>query len=93
MTDTTHTEDAQPESIWIRGMLMFVFLILFGLAETLLCAMTVIQFLWTAITGKPNVALVDFGDAMAEWLSQVARFQTMKSDDRPFPWGDWPKGT
>lgn len=100
MIDTTQTHDdahnpnqeTKGDNIWKRGLLMFVFAILFGIAESLLVVMTVIQFLWRAISGAPNVALVDFGAALADWTREVTRFQVMKTDERPFPWGDWPKG-
>lgn len=92
MADTSHTHETKNEHIVKRGLLMLLFAILFGIAESLLVVMTLIQFFWTAISGRPNVALVDFGAAMSDWLREVARYQTMKSDDRPFPWGPWPKG-
>jgi len=54
------SSETQERSIWIRGLLMFVFLILFGLAETLLAILTVFQFFWRVVTGQPNVAVRDF---------------------------------
>jgi len=87
-TDTAKTAD---EPIWKRGLIMLVFLVLFGIAETILAVIAVAQVLWTAFTGKPNVALVDFGSMLGEWAREVTQYQSMKSDTRPFPWGDWPK--
>lgn len=91
-TDTQTDNTQAPErSIWVRGLLMFVFLILFGLAESLLAILTVFQFFWRVITGQPNIAVRDFGVMLGDWARQVVRFQTMETEIAPFPWGDWPK--
>ncbi len=85
------SSETQERSIWIRGLLMFVFLILFGLAETLLAILTVFQFFWRVVTGQPNVAVRDFGVMLGDWMREVTRFQIMESETAPFPWGAWPK--
>jgi hypothetical protein len=88
-TETDQT--LSKRSIWHRGLLMFVFAVLFGLAEAVLIVITLIQFFWAAITGAPNAALRDFGAMMSEWLREVGQFQTFNSEEAPYPWGDWPK--
>ncbi|MEM9715313.1 MAG: DUF4389 domain-containing protein [Pseudomonadota bacterium] len=77
-------------SIWMRGLIMIVMAILFGIAETVLFIMTVIQFFWVVFSGQKNQALTDFGAALGRWLKQVADFQTMETEERPFPWAPWP---
>lgn len=86
----TETERAGG-SIWMRGLIMLVFLILYSIAETLLAVLTVIQWFWAVITGSPNAAITDLGVIMGEWTRDVARFQTFKTEERPFPWGPLPK--
>lgn len=88
--DHTAPSDAREPSIWKRGLIMLVLAIFFGIAETLLVVMALVQFLWTAITGERNHAIADFGVSLSAWLAQVARYQTFSTDERPFPWADWP---
>ncbi len=78
------------ENRWLRGLWMLIFIIFFGIAETLLGILALVQFIWLIATGGPNRALRDFGAALGHWMQDVARFQCCASDDKPFPWGKWP---
>jgi hypothetical protein len=100
MTTTQNTAEpaAEPQAeggsrrpIWIRGAFMLFFLFAFGIGQTLLAATAVIQFLSLLITREPNTFLANFGRSLGEWLAQTARFQSCASNERPFPWADWPK--
>ena len=77
-------------NIWMRGLIMIVMAILFGIAETVLFIMAVIQFFWVVFTGNKNEKLSSFGAALGRWVKQVVEFQTMETDERPFPWAPWP---
>ena len=76
--------------VWLRGLIMLVFIVLFGVGQWLVNLMAVIQFLWMLFTNHPNPHLVGLGRSLAKWLEQVARFQACDSEDRPFPWAAWP---
>jgi len=77
-------------NIWMRGLIMIVMAILFGIAETVLFIMAVIQFFWVVFTGEKNAKLSHFGAALGRWVKQVVEYQTMETDERPFPWAPWP---
>ncbi len=91
MTHTDNEASDGPENPWLRGLFMLLFLIFFGVAETLLGLLALLQFLWLVITGRPNDALRRFGASLALWLADAARFQACASDDKPFPWKPWPQ--
>ena len=83
-------DDDQP-SIWMRGLVMIALGIFFAIAETLLLAMAVVQFLWVVIAKEKNIAISDFGTSLSAWIADVVRFQTFATEERPFPWAPWPK--
>lgn len=85
---TSHTEE--PMGIWMRGLTSILFMILFSIAQSLLGVLTLVQWFWMLISGDRNVALQDFGAAIGRWMGQVAAFQAADTDERPFPWADWP---
>lgn len=96
MTDTNiHTEPAQPSDdsgksrIWIRGLQVIILAVLFGVAETILFIMAVLQFGWMLFTGKRNEAIAGFGTKLGRWLADVAAFQTGATEDKPFPWREF----
>lgn len=77
------------KSVWLRGLWMLVLAVLFGIAETVLLAAAVIQFLWMVFAKEKNRFIADFGKDLSAWLSKTARFQTGASDEKPFPWSSW----
>jgi len=82
------TYTAQP-SVWMRGLFMLIFAAFFGLAETVLFVVALVQFLWMLFAKEKNKALADFGVSLGNWLAHVAAFQSGATDDKPFPWGKW----
>lgn len=92
--ELTEPEAEQEESrfskdIWMRGLWMIVLALLFALAETVLSVVAVIQFLWMLFTKEKNELLSEFGKDLGLWLSDVARFQSGATEEKPFPWKSW----
>ena len=40
----------------------------------------------------PTSGPLRFGANLAEFIRQIGRYLTFASDERPFPFADWPKG-
>ncbi len=76
-------------SVWLRGLWMLVFALLFALAETILWVVALVQFLWMLFAKEKNHLLVEFGRDLGTWLHEVARFQSGASEVKPFPWKKW----
>ena len=55
--------------VWMRGLIMLIFAIFFGVGHFLLNLVAVIQFLWLLFTGGPNSHIVSFGRSLAKWLA------------------------
>ena len=77
-------------STWKRLLFMVIFAIAFQLAELLLAAVAVLQFLFRLVTGSANDRLAVFGAGLAEYLRRVVAYLTFAGDTRPFPFDDWP---
>lgn len=76
--------------VWMRGLFMLLFMIGFWLGQSLLNLLAVVQFLWLLFTREPNQFLVRFGSSLSTWLSDIGRFLSCASDEKPFPWRPWP---
>ncbi len=76
-------------NIWLRGLFMVIFAVFFGLAETVLFILALVQFLWMLFAKERNEGIADFGASVGKWLGHVAEFQTGATDEKPFPWGKW----
>jgi hypothetical protein len=78
------------QDIWLRGLFMLLFIMIFYVGQTFLNLLAFVQFLWLLFTHEPNHILVRFGSSLSIWFSEVARFLSCASEDKPFPWGSWP---
>jgi hypothetical protein len=77
-------------NIWIRGLFMLLMALAFQVSGTVVCFVTVIQFLIMLLNGTPNARLVSFGRSMGRYLRQVIDFLTFAAEEIPFPFNDWP---
>ena len=100
MTDTTAHDglDGNPElkrnvqrqSTWIRLVYMLILAVAWTIAEIVLIAIAVLQFLMLLFTGKTIDHLMDFSRSLAVYMADIVRFQTFVTDDLAFPFAPWP---
>lgn len=80
-------EPTQSENLLLRLVYMILIAIMISIAQTILGAATVIQFVIMLINQKqPNERLAEFGTDLGVWLAKATRFQTAASDVKPWPW-------
>ena len=79
-------------NIWMRGLFMLLLGIAFQVCGTVLCVVTVIQFVVVLLNDTPNVRLASFGRSMGSYLRQIVGFLTFATEDMPFPFSEWPAG-
>ena len=78
-------------SIWMRLLYMLLFTIFYSLAEVVIVAVVIVQFLIALVTGNTNRRVLQFGKSLSTYVYQVLRYLTFNSEARPFPFGDWPE--
>lgn len=76
--------------IWARGLYMVFFAIAYSVAEIVLVAVVIFQFLAILITGQANGNALRLGRNLSTYIYEVLQFQTFNSEARPFPFADWP---
>jgi hypothetical protein len=79
-------------NIWMRGLFMLLMGLAFHVCGTVLCIVTVIQFVMTLLNDTPNARLVSFGRSMGSYLRQIVGFLTFATEEIPFPFSEWPAG-
>ncbi|MFJ4142734.1 DUF4389 domain-containing protein [Pseudomonas sp. NPDC089734] len=78
------------ESILLRILWMLVFVIVWQVAEIALAVVVLVQLGYRLIYGAPSGSLMGFGDSLSQFLAQIGRFGTFHSDQKPWPFADWP---
>jgi Domain of unknown function (DUF4389) len=76
---------------WLRLLYMAVFGLLSIVARIVVWVVAVLQFLLVLITGEGNSNLRDLGQGASKWTYQAYMFITFNSDNKPFPFSDWPE--
>lgn len=75
---------------WIRGLYMLLYAVLFYLAEFVLAAVAIFQFLAQLLTGGVNQRVQRFGDQLATYLRDIGAFLAYSTAHKPWPIGPWP---
>ena len=75
---------------WIRLIYMLILAVAWTVAEVVLIAVAVMQFLAKLFTGKPIENLTSFGCNLAAYMAEIVCFQTFVTEDLAFPFTPWP---
>ncbi|MEN8169551.1 MAG: DUF4389 domain-containing protein [Pseudomonadota bacterium] len=91
MNDET-LETESDNSIWIRGLYMLLFMLLYSVAEFVLAAVVLVQFGYRIFNEERHPRLLALGAAVASYIYQVMRFLSFNTEVMPYPFSDWPEG-
>lgn len=78
---------------WWRLLWILIFAFIYSIAEIVVVGVVVIQFGFVLFTGGRNAKLLELGESLSEFIYQILQYATFNSDDRPFPFGEWPQHT
>lgn len=76
---------------WLRFVFMVLFAIILGLVSYVITVLVILQFIWALVSGEGNDKLREFGSSLSQYIYQILRFLTYNSEDKPFPFADWPE--
>ena len=85
------TEQYQGQTGWQRVLFVALFWIVFYVAQMVVAAVAIGQCIFVLLTNNPNAQLLKFGDSLSKYIHDILRYVTFNSDQRPFPFTDFPK--
>ncbi len=80
-------------STWLRGLFMLLYAIIGSIALAITGAVILFQFVSMLLTGKPNEHLLPFAQSLSIYISQIVRYLTYNTEEKPFPSKSWPTET
>jgi hypothetical protein len=83
-------ENLSNTTTWGRALFMILFAIIYSIAEMVITAVVVIQFFIVLFSGQTNERLLRFGKELSRFIYQVFVYLTYNSEEKPFPFADWP---
>jgi hypothetical protein len=84
-------DNIKQQSTWIRGLYMVLFSIFYTIADFVLFAVVVFQFVLKLFTGDTNDRLRKLGLSISTYIYEILRFLSFNSEQHPYPFGTWPK--
>jgi hypothetical protein len=84
----TMEQNLKSPSTWLRLGYMIIYCVLIWLAILVGSVVVVLGFLWLLFTGKVNVELKQVGQRLATYTYQIARYLTLNTEQKPFPFGE-----
>jgi len=76
---------------WIRLVFMLIFAAILQLASVVMWVLVIAQFIFSLLTGTDNPNLRKFGHALSIYIFDTLKFLTYSSEEKPFPFADWPQ--
>ena len=83
-------DNMKDTNTWIRGFFILLFAAILGLAKVVVGFVVLFQFGHTLITRQTNERLLGFGASLAVYIQYVVQYLTYNTDEKPFPFGEWP---
>ncbi|WP_114416344.1 DUF4389 domain-containing protein [Marinospirillum perlucidum] len=80
----------QDESFWLRLPFVFLFFLAWKLTELIIIGLVLVQLVYRLFVGQPQPQLLALGSQLSRYAYQVFRYVTFNSDEKPFPFADWP---
>jgi hypothetical protein len=79
----------QPD-VWLRLLFVLLFAALYSLAEIVLAAVVIVQFVIILASGRRNPRLLRLGHGLSTYAYQVWMFMSFNTDVKPYPFAEWP---
>ena len=87
-TDREPAPEARDELL-LRLVYMVLMGFMISVAQTILFAVAVVQFVILLVNRRtPNERLADFGCMVGAWVAKAARYLSVATDAKPWPWRD-----
>ncbi len=86
-------KSAQLWATWKRGFFMVLFWVILRITEFVVIGVGLAQFVLKLSTGSIHPKIQAFGDSLTTFAHQLFAFLTYNSDEKPFPFREWPKST
>ena len=78
--------DKSEEPLWKRLVFMLIIAAMISVAQSILFLIAVIQFIIILIDQRqPNERLADFGCMVGAWVAKAARYMSIATDAKPWP--------
>ena len=73
-----------------RALFTILYLIIIRLISAVLFVIAITQYIYSWLTGEPNDKIMYFTEGLGEYSKQLVSYVGFNTDEKPWPFGDWP---
>lgn len=74
----------------IRILYLIMFYLIYRITDLVLLLVMLVQTILNIFSGEPSISIKRFGKSLGVYLQQISEFLSYASDEKPFPFSDWP---
>ncbi|WP_430462439.1 DUF4389 domain-containing protein [Thalassolituus sp. LLYu03] len=83
-------ENVTSDAFWLRTLFIALFFLVYRVLDLVLLLLTLVQWVFRLLNGEPNQQLQAFGQSLGVYVQQIVHYLTGASDEKPYPFKDWP---
>ena len=85
-------QNLRNRTTWWRALYMLLFTVFYCVARIVIATVILFQLFTVLFTGSSNERLLMLGQNLSTYVYQIMLFLTFNSNEKPYPFGDWPNG-
>jgi hypothetical protein len=74
----------------MRFLYVILFYVIFSFTDIVLALIALVQCVAVLLGYEPLASLKSFGASLGVYLKQISEFLSFNSDEKPYPFSDWP---
>lgn len=74
----------------LKILYLILFYLIFRITDLVLLLVLLVQTLLNLFSGEPSQSIKEFGKSLGVYLQQISEFLSYASEDKPYPFSDWP---
>lgn len=74
----------------IKILYLILFYLIYRITDLVLLLVLLVQTVLNIFSGEPSASIKLFGKSLGLYLQQISEFLSYASEEKPFPFSDWP---
>lgn len=74
----------------IKILYLILFYLIYRITDLVLLLVLLVQTILNIFSGEPSSSIKLFGKSLGLYLQQISEFLSYASEEKPFPFSDWP---
>lgn len=74
----------------LKILYLILFYLIYRITDLVLLLVLLVQTILNLFSGQPSESIKEFGKSLGAYLQQISEFLSYASEEKPYPFSDWP---